>query len=157
MIIKKVASRFLLPLEMYLGITAVSWAMAGGFGHGPVRQLLAGGGHAYLDDVWLVTLSAVGIAQIAAASLEWVQGREWELTGIWRSARIRLSIAFVSMLIWLWVLKMLTDLGSFDITLGLALISPATVMMQGWAAWENYRVRLAADNSIPTSTMIFKR
>jgi hypothetical protein len=155
--IKKVASRFLLPLEIYLGITAIAWAFTGGFGHGILRALLETAQHKYLDDVWFATLTAIGVAQASAALIEWIYGRTWTLETVWRSARVRCTVAFVAVLAWTWVIKLLLDVGPLNVTIGLIIIAPATIAMQVWVYWENIRVRLAADNSIPTSTMIFKR
>lgn len=153
--VKKVASRFLLPLEFYLGLMAIAWALSGGLGRGLLREVLLENHDSVIW--WLVMLGVVGSSQCIAAFVEWFYGRRWTLSQLLHSAKARLFVSGLSALVWLWIVKMMIDTHVWETVFVLIIIAPSTFAMQGWIFWENFRVRLAVDESIPTSTMIFKR
>jgi len=153
--VKLVASRFLLPLEFYLGLMAMAWALSGGVGKGNLYDILRANGDSTM--AWLLTLSSVGMAQCAVAVLEWTGGRNWRPHQLLRSAKARTAVSFVALLAWLWVIKMMMDTGAWEKVFVLILTAPATVAMQGWVCWENYRVRLAVDELVSTRTLQFRR
>jgi hypothetical protein len=71
----KIASRFLLPLELVIALLMVSWSISGWFGGGLLWVRLSEHG---LNTEWGLSLCAVGVAQLAAAGTEWCFGRCWE-------------------------------------------------------------------------------
>jgi hypothetical protein len=131
--VKLVASRFLLPLEFYLGVTAIAWALSGGLGKGTLHEALKNNDN---TTSWLLMLSAVGFAQCGAAAAEWLNGREWDLDKVWRAARFRTAVAFISMLTWGWVIKMMLDTGTWETVFVLIMVAPTTFALQGWVWWE---------------------
>ena len=157
----KAASRFLLPLEIFLGLTMFAWGLSGGLGRGYLHKLLASISN---DDEWIWTLGIVGSIQMSVAMLEWALGKRWPLwtTQRWPpsvhfSSSLRATISFVACMVWLWVLKLVVTVpGMTNITV-LAIMAPASVIFCCWVFVENLKVRYALDPRIPTSTMRFDR
>ena len=157
----KAASRFLLPLEIYLGLTMFAWGLSGGLGRGYLFKLLQSIGD---NEAWFWTLCAIGGAQMGMAMLEWVAGKRWPLwtTQAWPpsvhvSSSLRASLAFVAGMVWLYVLKLVVSVpGMAHITV-LAIMAPVSLLFCCWVFVENLKVRYALDPRIPTSTMRFDR
>ncbi len=157
----KAASRFLLPLEIFLGLTMFAWGLSGGLGRGFLYKLLDGIDN---DEAWLVALCGIGAAQMAWAMLEWVCGRSWQLwtTRRWppsvhASSSIRASLAFLAAIVWIYIIKLIVTVqGMANITV-LAILAPASLLFCCWVFWENLKVRYALDPQIKTSTLRFDR
>lgn len=153
---KRAGSRHLLPIEMYLGIVAISWAVSGGFGTGYLRDQLL---RINSSSAWFFVLMSLGLAQLLIAATEFTAGGTWPMYRIWRTARLRTAMAFLSILIWVWVCKLLWDFPYVAHAIFvLVIMAPVTVVAQGWVFVENFKVRLAADEKIPTDqTLRFGR
>jgi len=157
----KVASRFLLPLELFLGLTMFSWGLSGGFGRGFLYKLLERLGD---NQAWLVALCLVGGLQMGWAMFEWLCGRNWQLwtTRHWPpsvhfAASLRATLAFLAALVWLYVVKLVLDVpGMAQITV-LAILAPASFLFCCWVFVENLKVRYALNPQISTSTLRFHR
>jgi len=157
----KAASRFLLPLEIFLGLTMFGWGLSGGFGRGFLFKLLDQLG----DNLsWLLVLCLVGSLQMLWPMFEWLCGRRWPLWTIQRwppsvhfSSSLRCAIAFVAGFIWLYICKLMLDVeGMRNITV-LALQAPTSFLFCVWVFVENLKVRYALDPQISTSTIRFDR
>lgn len=153
--VKLVASRFLLPLEFYIGAVSVAWGLSGGLGKGLLHDILKEDGYSTIW--WMVTLMAIGGAHCLAAAFEWFNGRRWYLYQVLWSAKVRTAVSFLSILAWLWIVKMTLETGVGGQVVVLIMIAPTTVAMEMWICWENFRVRLAVDHRVNTSTMQFRR
>lgn len=157
----KVASRYLLPLELFLGFTMIAWGLSGGLGRGYLHKLLQGMGD---DRAWLILLCGTGAVQMLWACFEWSFGKRWQLWGtrawppsLHQSVVLRCWAAFVSAFIWLYVVKlMFTVPGMRDITV-LAMQAPGAFVISCWVFVENLKVAYALNPEIPTSTMRFDR
>jgi hypothetical protein len=151
----KVASRFLLPLEMYLGLSTLAWGLsAGGLGRAGVQILLDEPGAAA---AWVVALVLLGAVQAGVACAEWLVGRYWPQWRVVQCAKLRTGIAFINFCVWLWILKSVLAAPTADQVPILVFHAPLTVYFLGWVFVENFKVRLAADERISTSTLQFHR
>jgi len=157
----KVASRFLLPLELFLGLTMVAWAISGGLARGYLFRLLE---RESANQAWLLTLGIVGGLQMGWAMFEWACGRRWTLwsLGLWppsvhQSVSIRSSCAFLSGCVWLYICKLMFDGDGMQSVTVLAVLAPASFLFCCWVFVENLKVRYALNPQISTSTLRFDR
>ena len=157
----KVASRFLLPLELFLGLTMVSWALSGGLARGYLYRLLERDG---ANLTWLVVLGVVGGLQMGWAMFEWALGREWTLwtlklwpPSVHQSASLRATCAFFAGCVWLYICKLVLDGEGMQSVTVLAILAPASFLFCCWVFVENLKVRCALDPQISTSTLRFDR
>jgi hypothetical protein len=176
-VIKRVASRHLLPLEIYLGMQMIAWGLWGGLWPGDLHTILAMDG--YKQKEWLTVLVVVGTVQIGWSALEWLFGRHWPL---WEGTEARLSevaqrgdahphwpptvhlsvsvracVAFVAGSVWIYVCLALVAVPAMHYLGVLAIIAPGSFCFCAWTFVENLKVRYALDPRIPTSTLRFDR
>ena len=157
----KVASRYLIPLELFLGVTMIAWAISGGFGRGYLFKLLEREGDNW---AWLLTLSIVGLVQFAVGAAEWIFGRGWPTWQLrrWRmsvqiSVWIRSGCAFLAGCVWLYICKLLGELQGMQHITVLAVLAPAGFIFNVWIVWENAKVACALNPNLQTSTLRFDR
>jgi len=146
----KIASRFLLPLELVVAVLMLSWGISGWFGGGLLWVKLAEHG---LTREWGLSLCAVGFAQLAVAGFEWCFGRYWERRALLRFVRLRLWIAFCAMAVWFYAgFLMLTIPNPGDI-FALLMQAPAALLACGAIVMENTKVSVVLDPEVPTQAL----
>lgn len=145
----------MLPVELYLGVVAIAWGLSGGVGKG--SNLYEYMEAANNNITWLLLLGSVGLSQSFLALLEWSFGRNWRLSTIYRIASGRTVVAFISVLAWCWIIKMMVDSEAWRVVVALAVMAPVTAFMQLWVFVENYKVRVATNENISTNTLVFRR
>ncbi len=157
----KAASRFLLPLEIFLGLTMFAWGLSGGFGRGFLYKLLLGIGD---NAAWLIALCVVGGMQMLWPMFEWICGRRWQLwtTRPWPpsvhfSSSLRSVVAFLAGCVWLYVCVLMINVDGMRHIAVLALQAPTSFLFCVWVFVENLKVRYALDPQISTSTLRFDR
>ena len=157
----KVASRYLLPLEIFLGLNMLAWGISGGLARGYLFKMLERDG---ANMAWLFVLCLVGGVQMAWCMLEWVCGRRWQSWGrsVWppclhQSVSIRASCAFLAAIVWVYICKLMVDGSGLQQVTVLAILAPASFLFSVWVFVENLKVRYALNPQISTSTLRFRR
>lgn len=150
---KKVASRFLLPLEALFGFQAIAWGAAGIIPGSTLQALLG----ADVARWWAFELCAIGMAQLLVAAIEWRFGRSWPLRLVWRVARVRLLLAFVACMVWVSVCYAAYTEPGWIAVAALWVMAPGMAVAQFYVFIENNKVRHAADENLSTSTLRFQR
>lgn len=149
----KVASRFLLPLEAFLGFVLITWAVHTSAGNGYITQLFVDAGEARS---WTVIGLIAGMLQLGAAALEFLFGRHWPefyarhlAPTIYRSVSIRIGAGLAAILAWSYAFKFVIDQQAASL-LSLTLTAIGAILFTAWTIAENWRVRSAVDPRIPT-------
>lgn len=149
----KVASRFLLPLETFLGFVLISWAVHASFGNGYVTQLFGELGEA---GAWTSIGAAAGIVQLGAALIEFLFGRHWpeyspgKTLTIHNSVMVRIWGGVLSVVAWSFAIKLVYQQQQALALLSLTMIAVAAILFSIWTIVENWRVRSAVDPRVPT-------
>lgn len=157
----KVASRYLLPLEFFFGLTMVAWGISGGIARGFLYQVLQRIGD---NRSWLITLCAVGGIQMIWTAIEWFYGREWpEFSSkywppsVYLSTLVRACLAVVAGCVWLYVCKLLLDVDGMAQVTVLAVLAPSSFLFCFGVLVENLKVCHALNPRTSTSTLHFHR
>lgn len=150
------ASRFLLPLEMMLGLYTLIWGLSGGgqLGQGALYFALLATEHNF---VWCVALGTAGMATFLVTLLEWSIGRRFTPCQIHKCVSARACLAFVMVGTWIGAAVVLSTAPSMD---RIAIILPAAAMHVAFSFWvyvENLKTRYMLDDKIPTSTLQLSR
>src|SRR6266478_4122542 len=96
----KIASRYLLPLEILMAIVMLSWGASGWIGGGRLWEVLH---KASENQEWGYALCGLGFAQLTVSGGEWLLGRHWEPRRLLVTTRLRFWLAFISMTAWIYV------------------------------------------------------
>lgn len=147
----KMASRYLIPMEMLIAIVLLSWGIAGWLCEGSLNESLREkGGISVL--AWGIVLCLVAIFQFMSATIEWLYGRRWSRCMLLRFLHLRSMAAFLSMTAWVFAFYTVVTIP----------YKPAiffTILIQcvagfGFSMWSfigNERARVVIDPFIPTS------
>lgn len=155
------ASRYLLPVEMYMALMSFAFGISGGLLQGYLWNLLHERGE---NAMWLWVFCFVGGMQFAMAGNEWFFGRHWPTWSphwmtmtVHRSVFFRAVGSFLSTAMWFYVVSKLGDFGVMSVG-SLWILSPTTVMFSMWTFYENQKVYCALDPKYDTSaTLSFRR
>jgi hypothetical protein len=178
----RVASRFLLPLEIFLGVNMLLWGLSalGLPVHGDFHSALKAVGR---DLSVGISFSALGGAMALVAALEWAFGRPvlcvapplarawaWlidvrqgvadalsSLDGVYFTVSVRATLAFFAMAAWTGgavLVYMAFVLEQVWVFYGICLVNIAFCW---WVYIENLKVRYAINPKYATSTMEFHR
>lgn len=151
-VVKEAASRYLLPLEMYMGCISVGIGIAGPLGGGILFKLLQESGQAH---TWLLIFVLVGLAQLFVAFFEWEFGRRWSLLKLYQMMRLRSVVAGFAVFEWaVGTIYLWTESRQ---VIALTIILPINAGFAWWSYHENLKVKYALDGDTPTSTLIFHR
>lgn len=150
----KVASRFLLPLEMFLGLTLLAWAVHASLGDGYVTQLFGDLGEA---GSWTMIGMLAGTVQLGAAAIEFFWGRRWPEYSYRRVeptihswVMLRILGGFFAVIAWSFAIKIVVQQHQAIALLSLTLIAIVASIASGATMVENWRVRSAVDPRFPT-------
>lgn len=132
----KIASRYLLPIEIFIGLQLVTWGISGWFGGGSVHDALAAK-HECM--IWGVSLISVGSFMFLTALTEACVGRYWRNQLIMRSVSLRCIAAFLAVVAWFYMLSLALSITST--TFSMLLQAPLGVIFSCAVYYGNYKVR----------------
>ncbi len=154
----KIASRYLLPLELYLAATMMAWGCSGWFGKGGLWAALAANGQ---NLEWGSVMLAVGASHFIASICEWKYGRQWCMRKLLLSVSNRTVCSALSTVIWFYACYKLVTLAGMNQVVSLWIQAPMAALFSAWAFIGNMKVRHVLHPDIPTSefekTMTFDR
>lgn len=146
---KRFKTRYLLPLEMCVGLHLFCMGVAGSWNGGAVREAVEASGS---PAVWTAVMVALGLAALLVAMLEWFGGALWENGTLRRVLNARKWLSLLAAIAWSFavytMLRPETD--------GLIYVILASVPMSGfalWSWWVNYRTECVLDPSLKTSQL----
>jgi hypothetical protein len=147
----KIASRYLLPVELLLSVLLLSWGLTGWIGGGLLWKTLHANGY---NDEWGVMLCGIGGTQFAMAAIEARYGRRWPCSTLFYAVTARYWLAFLAGVLWLWILyMMLTVRGPSGTVLVLAVQAPACLFACAWIFFGNRKVACVLDPSVSTQRL----
>lgn len=153
----KLASRYLIPLELFLALMIVSWGIAGSLCDGNLRSaLMADGQHIW----WGLFLISTGLFQFVPASIEWIIGRRWDTKTLLLFLRIRSIGGFLGMSAWVYALYIVVSMPS-NILPTVLIQCLSGLLFTAWSFVGNERARVVGEPNIATSnferTIIIER
>lgn len=143
----KIATRFLLPLELFAGMVMLSWGVSGWLGGSGLWTMLA------VHDQnleWGLWLCGVGAAQFGAAAVEFVAGRDWRPRALLFAVSLRFWLAFLGIVVWCYVFFVVLTAERSPGVLSLAMQAPLALAFSAWIAWGNRRVACVLDPAVST-------
>jgi len=144
------ASRYLLPVEILLGVIMIGWGLAGWLGAGSlVRQLTE------VDAAvqWGVSLTMVGGFQLWVAGVEFAFGRRWSNSILLTTTSLRCVAQFFSMCVWVYVISVILSLQMERTAISLLTQVPIAFVFTAWAFYGNMKVRTLLDPKIQTTDL----
>lgn len=146
----KIASRFLLPLELFSAVLMLSWGVSGWLGGGLLWNILSQHG---LNAEWGLWLCGMGGAQLAAAGFEAWVGRHWAPSALLRSVRCRFWAGFGAIATWLYVCFLLLTMPGAGEVFVLVMQAPAALAACVLIVTGNSRVMCLLDPEVPTRNL----
>jgi len=143
----KIATRYLLPLEICMSLVMLSWGLSGWAGGGQLWKTLERAGQ---TTEWGLALCLVGAAQLLVTLLEWFIGRRWPDSHILRSVSARLWSAFISASVWLYACYIVATLPEAWTMIELVVQAPVGIGFSAWIFFENMKVACVLDPRVPT-------
>lgn len=150
----KVASRFMLPLEMLLGWLLFTAGLVGGLGHGTLYRALLERGE---NINWALPFCTLGGIQILVAMIEWRWMRASPEVDIMRASTARSLAAGFSVLAWVSIFVWIIMEGLARTSMMIVMIAPIVAAFNAWAFAENQKVKYALDPRHPTTRLQFHR
>jgi len=153
----KIASRYLLPLEVYMAVAMIGWGLAGGVIDGTLWQALDSTDSAgsWIDSNfwWAVGLCTVGILQLVASGVELITGRRWEPRLIFLSVSMRCVCAFASTIAWICVAYQVLITPALHPIVSLWIQAPLSIIFNAVAYGGNLKVRSVLDAKKNTTNL----
>lgn len=146
----KIATRRLLPLELFLSIVMASWGLSGWLGGGQLWKTLHQFG---LNAEFGLVLCGTALAQLCVCALEASIGRRWAACKLLASVRARYWLAFLSLAIWVYVLYVITTLRGSGVVVPLMVQAPAAILFLAYVYVENLRTAHVLDPQVPTQRL----
>lgn len=147
----KIASRYLLPLEILMAVLMLSWGMSGWQGGGRLWDVLQ---KEQLNQQWGLALCGIGLAQLVISLCEWLGGRHWEPRLLLATTRARFWLALISVAAWIYVCYfMLVTRGAAGMVFSLSVQAPVAVIFAAWIAVSNLKVAVLLDPAVPTARL----
>jgi hypothetical protein len=150
----KVASRFLAPLEIFIGLFTLSWGLSAYLHIGALNQMLTQHGEHY---VYSVVFIACGWYMAAIAAIEWVSGKQWTERVLYVFACMRSMMCFLTCLAWSYNFYLFATIGLHHVVAVLVYQTPIAIVGCVYAYIENAKVRYALDPRYPTPGLRFHR
>lgn len=152
---KASASRYLMPMEMYMGVIGIGIGAAGPLGGGVLFSYLQETGQALL---WLFGFATTGALQFGFAFYEWHEKnmvRKWDDCRYFHYITWRARVSLLVLTAWVvgtgLVLIMCVETG---VVIALTLILPINCAFAFWSYKENSISRDALNPNIRTSGLI---
>lgn len=147
----KIASRYLLPVELLVSLLLISWGLSGWIGGGLLWKTLNAGGY---NEEWGLVLCGVGGAQFALAALEAHFGRRWPCSFLLWAVTARYWLAFLAGVLWLWIVYMICTVGATSgSVIALGMQSPACLAACAWIFCGNRKVACVLDPTVSTQRL----
>lgn len=146
----KIASRYLLPIEMFLSIVMISWGLSGWVGGGLLWRTLHDHG---MNDEFGVVLCLAGLVHLVVSSLEWFFGRRWSCAPLLASVTARYWLAFLAGVIWLYVGHIILTLKWSGSVVALIIQVPAALVFLTWIFVGNRKTACLLDPTVPTKRL----
>lgn len=143
----KNASRYLLPLEMFMGILLLDLGVDGWVGYGYLWAALAAAGQTV---AWGLALCGFGFLQFSLAFLEQVAGRGWCDKNLLLSTRLRSGAAFAAVVGWFYVVYLLISARGTETPVFAAMVAVPAVAFSLWIMVTNRKVACLLDPEVPT-------
>lgn len=150
----RVASRYLLPLEMLLAFQLIILAINGGFGGGPLYHALVATREAL---ALFLVVGSLGVSLLGLSFYEWHFLRRAEEKIILASVSARAFCAFFGTVIWLGTAIFIVSIGAAPTTVYFMLLSPIAATFHCWCFVENMKVKCAIDHRYATPHLHFHR
>jgi hypothetical protein len=150
----KVASRFMLPVEMLLGWLLFAMGLVGGVGQGTLYRALLERGE---NLSWALLFCTLGGIQVMIAVTEWRWMRASPELDIMRASTARSVSAGMAVLAWAAVFVWIIMEGLARTSMMVVMIAPITAAFNAWAYAENQKVKYALDPKHPTTRLQFHR
>jgi len=150
----KVASRFMLPVEMLIGWMLLVVGLVGSVGGGTLYRALLERGE---NLAWGLPFCAVGALQVAVSMVEWWTMRGAPERDIMLAANIRSALAFIAGIAWLAAFSWVIVEGLARTSMMLVMTAPIVCAFNAWAFIENQKVKYALDPKHPTTLLQFHR
>lgn len=146
----KIASRYLLPLELYLATTMIGWGLSGWLGKGGLWVALQANGQ---NLEWGSVMVAVGTSQLFAGVGEWRLGRDWCQRKLLLSVSNRSVCAALSTVIWFYACYKILTLAGMNNVVSLWIQAPVAAVFSAWVFIGNMKVRHILHPDVPTSRL----
>lgn len=143
----KMASRYLIPLELFVAVILISWAIAGSLCDGNLHTALV---HEGQNLWWGVVLGVTGAFQFIPAAIEWILGRRWDRQTLIVFLHMRSFASFLAMAAWLYVAYLVMAIQP-TIYATLIVQCAAGFLCTMWSFIGNERARVVIDPRISTS------
>jgi hypothetical protein len=143
----KIASRYLLPVELITAVVLLSWGLSGWVGGSALWNMLEPHG---MNTEWGLLLCGVGAAQLVAAASELFLGLHWRPRALFVSVTVRFWLAFFAMVVWLYACYAVLVLPGAPGVFSLAIQAPAMLVCSSWIAYGNRKVACVLDPTVPT-------
>lgn len=143
----KIASRYLLPVEIMAAVIMLSWGIAGWLGRESLWKMLDALG---LNDEWGLLFCGVGGLQLTAACVEMIFGLHWSPLKLFYMVTIRFWLAFCAMAVWTYACYAILVMPAAPHICSLAIQAPALFLCSLWIAYGNRKVSTVLDPSVPT-------
>jgi hypothetical protein len=150
----RVASRFMLPVEMFLGLKLMALGFIGGFGGGTLHTNLVESGETWQ---WFLSIFPLGLYLFLISAREWFWMRYADKQSIFKSVSARSVGAFFGCITWACAFLIIATKGWLGSSMYFALLAPIAAVFHSWSYVENLKVRYALNDRVPTSGLEFHR
>lgn len=151
-IIKKMRTRYLLPMEMVAFITLAVVGVSGGLGGGYLWRALALPGDAEPAQ-WLFSLGTVGILGLVVSAAEWWEGEGWENGRLRRWIYTRMWLSGLAVVMWLYATYEMMVIGERHMLVTIIMSAVAISPFHLWSWWVNYRTHCVLNPHLRTSKL----
>lgn len=146
----KIASRYLLPVELLTAAVMVSWGVSGWSGGAGLWSMLAAQG---MNAEWGLVLCGLGTVQFCVAAFELARGRRWESRPLLFSVSLRFWLAFFATAAWFYACFLVLTMPGAPGMFSLAMQAPMALACSMWIAYDNRKVACVLDPGVPTQAL----
>jgi hypothetical protein len=147
----KIASRYLLPVELLMATLMLSWGTSGWIGGGRLWNVL---NQEDLNLQWGLALCGIGLASLSVSLAEWLAGRHWGPGLLLATTKARFWLALISMAVWIYVCYCIfMSRGAVIMVPSLSMQAPVAVMFSAWIAASNLKIAMLLDPKVPTNRL----
>jgi len=150
----RVASRFLLPLEIFLGLLSISWGVSALFMNGALHSILES---IKVDREYGGVMIVVGSWMMLVGLTEWIAGYRWCEKYLHVAVSCRAAAAFVTCLAWSYNGYLFWTIGLHHTAAALVIQTPMVIGACVFIYIENLKVRYALDARYSTPNLHFHR
>lgn len=144
------ASRYLLPVEIFMAATLFGWGWSGWVGYGALSGVLDS---ALIASSWGVSLCLIGAAQAAFALAEGCFGRRWDDHALLWSVSFRCICALFAAGAWMYILFVAIVVPTLTFVTAMVVQAPVGIMFSLIIFGGNLKIRCALDPEIPTENL----